>query len=89
MTPEEKALLEKTYALAKENNDLLRAVNRRARWSSIVKIGYWTVIILLSLGAAYFIQPYVDMLKGLTGHADTTSSGSQNGYAAQLQDLLK
>ncbi len=85
MTPEEKALLENTYNLAKENNELLRALRRTSRWSLAWKIGYWAVIILLSFGALYFIQPYVQILEGLAGHP----TGGTNSTSQQIQDLLR
>ena len=89
MTPEEKALLENTYELVKENNTLLRNLKQRARISNILKISYWAIIILVSLGAFYFIQPYVDMLRGLSGNAPKTSSNGAPSYAETLQELLQ
>lgn len=86
MTPEEKALLENTYQIAKENNELLRGIQRRGRWSLGLRVGYWAIIIGLSVGALYFIQPYVDMLKGLTGGSSSTNS---TDYSATIQDLLR
>ena len=64
MTPEERALLEKTHSLAQENNDLLHSLKRRARVGTAVKVFYWAVVIGLSFGAFYFIQPYLDFIKG-------------------------
>ncbi|HEY9584876.1 MAG TPA: hypothetical protein VJI33_04930 [Candidatus Paceibacterota bacterium] len=83
MTPEEKKLLEKVASQVDENNGILRGIRRTQRMNTVMKILYWVLIIGLSLGAFYFIQPYVDMLKGVTG-GDTNDS-SQN---SQLQDLL-
>ena len=87
MTPEERSLLERTHELAKENNELLRNLKRRARLSNVMKILYWVVIIGISLGAFYFIQPYVDMVRGLTGGSSTKENNS-NSYAQQIKDLL-
>ncbi len=97
MTPEERSLLENTHQLAKENNELLHAMKRRARLGTAVKVFYWAVIIGLSFGAIYFIQPYVDMLKGLGGSSATPNSSngskdannSASNFAQQIQDLLK
>jgi len=87
MTPEERSLLQETHALAKENHETLLWLKRRARLSTGMKVAYWTVIIGISFGALYFIQPYIDFIKSLTGGS---SSGIQNvGYTQQLQDLLK
>jgi hypothetical protein len=62
MNPNEKELLEKTYELAKENNHILRGIRRSGRWSTAVRILYWIIIIGLSLGAYYYVQPYINPL---------------------------
>jgi hypothetical protein len=84
MTPEEKALLDSTYTLVKENNDILRAMQRRGRISLALRIFYWVLIIGISLGAFYFIQPYIDLVRGLS-----SSNSSSPSYSEQLQDLLR
>ena len=82
MSPEERSLLQNTYNLAKENNELLHSLLRRARLSTALKVFYWAIIILLSFGAYYFIQPYIDMLIGLGGQVgdniDTIKNLGQN-----------
>ena len=91
MTPEERSLLESTHQLARENNQLLQKLNRRARLSTLVKVLYWVVIIGLSFGAFYFIQPYINFLHGALGGGSTTTttnSGSES-YSQQIEDLLK
>jgi len=75
MTPEEKSLLERTYKMAEENNRILLSIRRSARLSSVMRYVYWAVIIALSVGAYYFIQPYVNFLMSeFSGSADNTSS---------------
>lgn len=64
MSPEEKQLLEKTFILVEENNKILRKINRAVALSIAWKAFYWLAIIGLSFGAYYFIQPYIDTLKG-------------------------
>jgi hypothetical protein len=83
MTPEERSLLERTYQLAEENNQILTSMRRRGRLGLIFRICYWVIIIGISIGAFYFIQPYVDFLRGLGGSPD-----SQTSYGQQIQDLL-
>ncbi|MDQ3075836.1 MAG: hypothetical protein M3Q34_01790 [bacterium] len=60
MDPQSKALLEKTYVLVEDNNRMLkkvRSVQRRTAFFQIVK----TLVILgISIGAFYFLQPYLD-----------------------------
>lgn len=62
MNPNEKELLEKTYELEKENNRMLRSIRNSGRWSLIFRVFYWLIIIGLSVGAFYFIQPYLQSL---------------------------
>ena len=88
MTPEEKSLLERTYKMTLENNELLRHMRRAARWASVMRYIYWIIIIVLSFGAYYFIQPYIDFLtstlSGLHG-----SNGSSDSMLQTLQSLMK
>ena len=60
MDPKEKDILEKTYQLEKENNRILKGIRNTNRWTIFFKIIYWTLIILVAVGAFYFVQPYVD-----------------------------
>lgn len=62
MNPNEKQLLQETYDLVQENNKILRNIRRSNRWSNIFRIFYWTLIIGASIGAFYFIQPYIDAI---------------------------
>lgn len=69
MTPEERSLLERTYKIAQENNEILRNMRSVSRWSTAFRVFYWIVIIGLSLGAFYAIQPYVDQIMGVYNEA--------------------
>lgn len=95
MTPEEKSLLERTHALAEENNSILRSMRRTNRASMIFRVVYWVVIIAIGLGAYYFVEPYIRLMVGLFGQAQNgVSSLNQNlntiqGAADNLRDLLK
>jgi hypothetical protein len=59
MTPEEKHLLERTLKVAEENNEILTRMYRYQRMGRIFKFTYWFIVIALSFGAYYLIQPYV------------------------------
>lgn len=84
MTPEERNLLEQTYKFAEENNKLLIKIWRTHRFSLVLRILYWVVIIGVSFGAFYLIQPYID---AITGGASTTTPGDVNKVDF-LKDLL-
>jgi hypothetical protein len=50
--------------LAKENNKLLRSLRRAQRWAMFMRLVYWVLIIGITLGAYYYIQPYFDQIIG-------------------------
>jgi hypothetical protein len=79
MTPEERELLKETAELTKENNEILLSLRRSARISTVMRVVYWLVIILLSFGAYYFIQPYIDIFiksySGMQQNVDLIKSG--------------
>jgi hypothetical protein len=62
MPPEEKELLEKSVVLAEDNNKILRSMRNSMRWGRIMTVVYWILIIGISVGAFYFLQPYVDQV---------------------------
>ena len=69
MTPEERELFERSIALAEENNDILRSIQRSMRLARIMSIIYWLFIIGSAVGAYYLIQPYIEQLMGIYGGA--------------------
>ena len=62
MDPESKKLLEDTFRLAEENNNLLRSMKRSMQMARVMSILYWVFIIGSAVGAYYLIQPYVDQM---------------------------
>ena len=61
---EHKDLLEKIMKLTEENNMLLIQMRRSARIGTFFRAVYWLIIIGLSIGAFYFVQPYINSLVG-------------------------
>ena len=88
MSPEEKSLLERTYRMAEENNKILKSIRSSARWSLALKVSYWVLIIVLSYGAYYFIQPYLQTMLGLYGQVQGNVESVQN-VTSKIGDLLK
>jgi hypothetical protein len=60
MEPEDKKMLEKIYELAEENNEMLHKVRSVQKRQYLFQIIRWALIIGISIGAFYFLQPYVD-----------------------------
>ncbi|MDO8569784.1 MAG: hypothetical protein Q7R89_03375 [bacterium] len=60
MNPEERVLLERTLKLSEENNQILRKMQRTARWAVLwgfIKVAI--VIVPLVVGYIY-LQPFLD-----------------------------
>jgi hypothetical protein len=94
MTPEEKSLLERTYKLSEENNEILRSIRRSNRLGLAMRAIYWGFIIIASFGAYYFIQPYVTTLLGISGQMGglegiQNSLNNAQSAANSLKDLYK
>ena len=88
MNPEERSLLERTYRLCEENNEILKSIRLSNRVSMVMRVIYWLVIISISFGAIYFIQPYVNFLSSaVSGSKDSTMNPQES--LQLLQDLLK
>ena len=66
-----KNLLLENLELAKENNHMLKRLRNGQRWATITKIIYWLFLIGLSVGAYYYLEPYVKTVRGIY---DTNSS---------------
>jgi len=58
MDPEAKQLLEENLRLSKENNELLLKLYNVQKWSQIIRVGYYVVLVLIGIGAFYFIKPF-------------------------------
>ena len=69
MNPEEKQLLQKTYDLAEENNKILHKLKSANTRSAFFRWVYWIIIVGVSIGAFYFLEPYIkaatNVYKGL------------------------
>ncbi len=78
MNPEEKELLEKTYELSKENNHILKGIKNSKRWSALFRFIYWIIIVGVSVGVFYFVQPYINsvlkMYNDIQNNLDTIKS---------------
>ncbi len=76
MNPEEKKLLEDTFALTQENNKMLHSLRRSMHIQRVMSIIYWVFIIGSAIGAFYLIQPYIDEFMG----AYSSASDILNGF---------
>lgn len=54
----QKELLE----LTRENNKILKSLRAHNRWATFSHIVYWLIIVGVSLGTFYYLQPYLESL---------------------------
>ncbi|MDE2031065.1 MAG: hypothetical protein KGI58_02270 [Patescibacteria group bacterium] len=92
MDPETKQLLQENLDIAKENNLMLKKMVRSQKWTNIYRVVYWGIIILSSVGAYYFIQPFLGNLLNVYGVSGVKNYGdvvnNLNSNKQQVQDLL-
>lgn len=72
MDPQSKDLLQKTFALAEENNKMLRHIRRSQKVANIMSIIYWLIIIGIAIGAFYFLQPYITQIEAFIKNSGVT-----------------
>lgn len=65
MDQEDKEFIRRTLELTEENNKILRKMRSAMRWGRAWRIFYWVVVIGISIGAFYFIQPYIEQVLGI------------------------
>ena len=80
-------MLERTAALVEENNKLLKSIKRSGRWHTVFQVGYWVLIIALTFGALYFIQPYLNSIGSLLG--GVSGAAKSQSFSTELQNALK
>lgn len=83
--------LKEIKTLVEDNNKILHAMQRRARFASVIRFIYWLVIIGGSIGAFYLIQPYIKQISGVYDEVKQTqqkaSDFSQN-FSGSIKDLF-
>ena len=95
MDQEVKKLLEENIKLSKENNELLLKIRNIQRWGQITSIFYWFIIIGVTIGAFYYIKPYLGNLlnvytggvSGINNISDITKNLTDGQI--DVNDLLK
>ena len=64
MTPEQEKQFKEALDLARENNEILRKMRRSMFWGRVFKIFYLVIILGVTFGAYYLIQPYIEGVLG-------------------------
>ena len=60
MDKEDKKIIRQNLELAKDNHKLLKKMRRNMLFGSFTRAIYWIIILGASLGAYYYMQPYID-----------------------------
>lgn len=63
MDKEDKKILRENLELNRKNNKILKKIRRGMLFSSVTRLIYWVIIIGASLGAYYYLQPYIDEIR--------------------------
>ena len=62
---QEHELLLSTFNLVKENNKMLHKMRRAQKIADFMRFMYWLIIIGISIGGYYVVQPYVTQMQDL------------------------
>jgi hypothetical protein len=86
-------MLKETLELTKENHFMLKKLRSAQKRASFFRAFYWLAIIGISLGAYYYIQPYVNTLikiytGGVSGFKNVQDLGKSIPDAKYLTDIL-
>ncbi len=70
--------LSEVLGLVKENNKILRKMQRASRFSSFMRYIYWILIIGSTASAYYYLQPYINQLLQIYDQLDSTVRSVNN-----------
>ena len=80
--PELQNLMRENLRVSKENNELLHKIWRDVQYKRLFKFVYWGIIIAITLGAYYYIQPILETISGNYGSL-------RGGIDAGIQNFQK
>ena len=69
LDPNEEKLLEETYLVEKENNEMLHKLYNNMWMSRMMSILYWVIILGLMAGSFYVAQPYIEKVVSMYNQA--------------------
>ena len=84
MPPYEKNLLEETAEMTQENNRILRKMERALWFSRLFSFVKIVFILGVTLGAYYYIQPYIETILGIYGNGVLDSSSIEKNIRSSL-----
>ena len=87
MDPESKKLLKETFSLAQKNNKMLHKVRRVQKWATLWHTLKFLIIIGITLGLFYYIEPYLNKILDLYNSISNTEQKLNN--IGSVSDILK
>ncbi len=75
--------LDELLELTRENNKILRSMRRAQRWAAVMRVIYWIILIGVSVGAFYFLQPYLKQVTDLYNN----SRGALGNFTTLLNNF--
>ncbi len=81
--------IDELTALVEENHQMVKSMYRRAQIASYFVALKWIIIIGLTVGSLYYIQPYLETMMKVYGTIGGGASTSQKVDAGGILDLLK
>lgn len=90
MNEEEKAQLREAIDLSKENNKILKGMQRSARIERFWHLLKWIVIIVITIWSYYFIQPFLEQFQAMYQSINDAKDavGSVQIDTSAFQELL-
>ncbi|MCK5022092.1 MAG: hypothetical protein KAR54_02495 [Candidatus Pacebacteria bacterium] len=79
MDSEEKQMLKESLKTIKENRQILNKIKKGMLWGRISRIIYWVIIVGISLGAYYYVQPFVDSARETVHQIQSGASSLTEG----------
>lgn len=67
-------MLKANLEIAKDSNRILRKMERAQRNATIARVIYWILILGITIGAFYYIQPYINKFTALVPGLDKALS---------------
>ena len=81
--------------MVKENRRMIRSVYRSVRLNSLISVIKWVIIIAVTVGSLYILQPYIDFVKqtyqtfgGFVSHMSTTTQATSSAPSFDRMGLI-
>jgi hypothetical protein len=68
--------IDKLTTVAEENHRMIKNLYQRARMATVFIFIKWFIIVGITIGSFYFIQPFINTLVGIYGGVSGGGSGS-------------